>query len=128
MTYDNKIYIRFIIILGILFVILSYFVVALQIYYKLIILLNMGLNTIFIIFGVVFNIFIIKLLSLKDKLISDVKILRVYILIMIIIMNIFDWLIRRILLYHFGINGYIFSSYFVGFGGGILASFAYLLI
>ncbi|AEH06453.1 hypothetical protein [Methanothermococcus okinawensis] len=118
----NKKYIGFISLIGVLFILLSYFVITLQVYYELTNITNIILNTVLIISGVIINIIVIKLLKLDEKLLENINLLKIYLIVVVIFVNVADWLIQNVFDY-FKVINYLPLSFFVGFAGGILASF-----
>jgi len=127
MNDKNKTNIRFIVMLGALFIISSYFVIVLQIYYGLTGITCIELNTLLIIFGIVFSILIIKLLKLEKKLLENMNLLRLYLVAVVIIIFMFDWILQPIIVNYFKVINYLPLSFSMGFGGGILVSFFYLM-
>ncbi|WP_456374963.1 hypothetical protein [Methanocaldococcus sp.] len=104
--------ISYFLIFGILFILLSYFVIILQIYYGLTNILSLIFNTFF---------------RLKERVLNDKNLLIIYLVFIIITANIFDWIILPIMNY-FNITNYLPLSFFAGLFGGILVSFIYLVI
>ncbi|CAB3287372.1 conserved membrane protein of unknown function [Methanocaldococcus lauensis] len=119
--------ISYFLIFGILFILLSYFVIILQIYYGLTNTLSLIFNTFLIIFGIIFNTLIMRLFRLKERVLNDKNLLIIYLVFIIVTANIFDWIIRLIMNY-FNITNYLPQSFFAGLFGGILVSFIYLVI
>ncbi|CAB3289828.1 membrane protein of unknown function [Methanocaldococcus lauensis] len=91
--------ISYFLIFGILFILLSYFVIILQIYYGLTNTLSLIFNTFLIIFGIIFNTLIMSLFRLKERVLNDKNLLIIYLVFIIVTANIFDWIIRLIMNY-----------------------------